>query len=177
MKEVIEKINSIQSGRFCRLDVVLHAWDDDFKFPADLPVKMAGLYWIYTSYTNNAIGQSKLSDLSGAAPIDKCVQWHSELEHICNFTGGRDNQYRVVYNGKAVDLRRRISQEFKGGQGTGALAIGGTSTRNLDKWGFSYVCWHDLPEVFRTQHSYKEFAGTMECAWRAHYGWPILCQK
>ncbi|WP_458723595.1 hypothetical protein [Pseudomonas brenneri] len=94
----------------------------------------------------------------------------------------RVGDFRVVYNGIGGiglkghgGLRERILQEFRGGNGTGSLAICDTSLSDLTKWRYSYVLWSEIEHKESIQ--YLSLAERLETMWRLHFGWPILCAR
>lgn len=173
-KEIIEGAHAIQKKN---LTVIGMKKNGDLDLGDLPPTKESGLYWIYTSYTDQDLLKSSSSQQRGAISFSKMARFHSELKHLCH---ERVGDFRVVYNGKGGTgpkghggLRERILEEFRGGDGTGALAIVKSSLKNLDKWRFSYVLWHEL----RLREPYEDCSEAIERGWRLHYGWPILCSK
>lgn len=141
--------------------------------------KQSGLYWIYTTYTDNELLASTPSSKRNSVDFKNIITRHSQLVHVCN---RQVQEFRLVYNGIGGlgpkghgGLRERILGEFRGGNGTGSLAINGSSLNDLQKWRFSYVLWSEIQ--FDKPHDYSKFAEGLERLWRIHYGWPSLCTK
>ncbi len=141
--------------------------------------KQSGLYWIYTTYTDNELFTSTPSPKRKSVDFRNTITRHAHRAHVCN----REVQgFRLVYNGigglgakGSGGLRERILDEFRGGEGMGSLAVKGSSLNDLQKWRFSYVLW---PEIrFEKPHEYAQFAEDIERLWRIHFGWPVLCTK
>lgn len=174
-KNSIESMNALQMNRLSSVTLT----NSGLKIGVNPPTKSSGLYWIYTSYSNAELAASTPCPKAGSVEFRELIECHQELNHICKTS---INGYRVVYNGIGGvgpkghgGLRERILEEFRGGQGTGSLAINGTSVNNLEKWRFSYVLW---PEIeFDENLGYDRYCEHLERAWRLHYGWPVLCKK
>jgi len=148
-------------------------------FESDLDTMQDGLYWIYTSYTNSELLNSRPSQKPGSIDFADRVATHRDLQHICTRTV---DGFNLVYNGiggvgpkGSGGLRERILQEYRGGDGTGSLAINDSSLCDLEKWRVSYVLWSEIE--FNTPQRYQDFGKTVERLWRLHFGWPILCNK
>lgn len=172
---IIEKMNSLQQTRLEQV----RCENNRLKYEGGPEVKSSGLYWIYTSYSNEELKQSIPSSKRNSVELSKMMERYDGLEKVCNES---TNGYRIVYNGIGGvgkkgkgGLRERILQQFRGGEGTGSLAISDTSLNRLNKWRVSYVVWEEigLPE----DHKYLVFSETLEHLWRIHYGWPVLCKK
>lgn len=143
------------------------------------PTKSDGLYWLYTSYSDAEIRSAAPSQMKNSVPINILAAYRENLGMICD---RRVGDFRVVYNGIGGvgirghgGLRERIFQEFRGGKGTGSLAICDTSLNDLTKWRYSYVLWSEIEHKESIQ--YLSLAERLETMWRLHFGWPILCAR
>ena len=143
------------------------------------PTSSDGLYWLYTSYSDAEIRSAVPSQKRASVPINILATHRENLGMICD---RRVGDFRVVYNGiggvgpkGTGGLRERIFQEFRGGEGTGSLAICDTSLNDLTKWRFSYVLWSEIEHKETIQ--YFSLAERLETMWRLHFGWPILCAR
>jgi hypothetical protein len=141
--------------------------------------KQCGLYWIYTTYSNCDFLAATPSTKRGSINFKNLALRHTDLSNVCTNKVGK---HRLVYNGIGGTgkkghggLRERILEEFRGGEGTGSLAIRGSSLSNLDNWRYSYVLWSEIE--FQNPHEYDSFSEIIERLWRIHFGWPILCTK
>ncbi|WP_058308600.1 hypothetical protein [Gracilibacillus massiliensis] len=160
-----------QESRLLTITQKFNNSNSQFKVENELPPKnICGLYWIYTSYTDEDLLQSIHSDKIGAVNISKLARRRMNLNNVCRI---KKDGFRIVYNGIAsnskksnYDLRERIYQEFRNNGITGSLKISGTNLDDLSKWRYSYI---DLNE-----HEYVEDAIALEVGWRLEYGWPIL---
>lgn len=138
-----------------------------------------GMYWIYTDHTDADLIASTPARLRGAIDFCRSVRRHCDNTHVCNVDAGG---FRVVYSGiggvgesEEGGLRERILGEFRGGSGTGSLAIHKSSLSDLTRWRYSYVLWSEVEEL--AAYSYRPFATSLEGLWRLHFGWPLLCSK
>lgn len=174
-KNVIENLHSIQESRLSTISFN----NNRLSLPKNLPTYTDGLYWIYTDYSDQDLLGASSSTKKNAVNFNSLVQRHTGLTNLCKQAV---NDFRVVYNGiggcglkGSGGLRERILAEFRGGVGTGSLAINDSSLNNLVRWRFSYVLWSEIQ--FPQAHTYIDYAETIERLWRIHYGWPILCTK
>lgn len=143
------------------------------------PTKTDGLYWLYTSYTEADMRACRPSAKRKSAAINRIASERQGLNMIC---AREVHGFRVVYNGIGGlgprghgGLRERILQEFRGGEGTGSLAIFDSSLNDPARWRYSYVLW---TEISHTESVLYPAQGEgMETMWRLHFGWPILCTK
>lgn len=143
------------------------------------PTRTDGLYWIYTRHTDEELLGSTPSPKRASVNFQHLAKRHASLGNTCRRNVG---DFRVVYNGIGGlgpkghgGLRERILGEFRGGEGTGSLAITGSSLGELQNWKYSYVLWSEIE--FLESHDYSSFAESIERLWRIHYGWPLLCFK
>lgn len=174
-KDVIETLNSLQESRLTFLTLQ----NSRLNLCNGPPTKESGLYWIYTTYKDNELLASTPSGKRNAIDFKNVVTQHTHLAHVCDC---EVNGFRLVYNGIGGlgpkghgGLRERILGEFRGGEGTGSLAINCSSINDLSKWRVSYVLWSEIS--FEHSHEYSKFAEMIERLWRIHFGWPVLCTK
>lgn len=170
-KSIIENINTLQESRISTV-----CQNGKLKLPDKFPpTKQEGLYWIYAKYTDQDFLNSIKSPQKNSVDLKNRVNRHLLLNNICN---KKVDEFRVVYNGIGGSLRNRILAEFRGGEGTGSLAVCESSLKDLDKWRFSYVLWSEIDfNSIQKPHGYGTISRTIELLWRIHYGWPILCAK
>jgi len=173
--KTIEAINSKQQSRLTRIKLN----GSRLKYDNGPKTKCAGLYWIYAKYSDDDFLKSTPCSKKGSVNFASLVNQHKNLYNICKVI---EDDFRLVYNGIGGPgsrgyggLRERILEEFRGGEGTGSLAIKDSSLNDLSNWRVSYVLWSEIP--FPSTHAYREFSKTFEHLWRIHYGWPILCAK
>ncbi|MDD5758704.1 MAG: hypothetical protein PHI06_06435 [Desulfobulbaceae bacterium] len=173
--DVIKSINSIQESRLGTIAMV----KGRLKYSNGPNTKENGLYWIYTSYDEAEMLDATSCSKPGSVNIPLMVGAHQELNNICTKT---INGFRMVYNGIGGvgpsghgGLRERILGEFRGGKGTGSLAINESTLNDLNNWRVSFVLWSEIP--FTEQYEYSCWATVLERIWRIQFGWPILCSK
>lgn len=174
-KDIVEKVHSLQASRLRSVNVK----GTRVCLENGPATKQCGLYWIYTNFSTSELSSSTPSPKEGSVIISDLVKRHADLSKAC--IEEIDN-FRIVYSGIGGvgkkghgGLRERILSEFGGGEGTGSLAIKGSSLNNFDKWRYSYVLWSEIE--FKIPHAYPDFAECIELQWRIHYGWPICCSK
>jgi len=148
-------------------------------YKAGPPTKTNGMYWIYTDYTNDELLNSTPCLKRGSIDFAKMVINNQKINGLCSESV---DDFRLVYSGiggvgsaGAGGLRERILEEFRGGEGTGSLAINCSSLSVLTRWRVSYVLWSEVS--FPKIYEYRPFSTAVEGLWRLHYGWPILCTK
>lgn len=176
MRDYLEKFERLRSQR-----VLPVSENGELKLSKDLPTKVNGLYWLYTSYDIGTIKNCTKSPQKNSVNIPELATLHHGLSGICTIT--YDNLL-LVYNGVGGvgskghgGLRERIQQEFNGGDGTGSLGILKTAgLEDLTKWHFSYaiMCNAKLPP--EVDACYKQHGTDFERTWRLEYGWPLLCR-
>lgn len=174
-KKVVEKIDSIQESRLTEISVM----SNRLCYPDGPGTKKDGLYWIYTTYSNEEFLESVPSPKRASIDFRDMVKRHDGLSNTCKKSV---DGFRLVYNGVGGigdkghgGLRERILGEFRGGEGTGSLAIRDSSLTQLCRWRVSFVLWSEID--FETSHEYRKFGEALETLWRIHFGWPILCRK
>jgi hypothetical protein len=174
-KETIEKMHSLQRTRLKTIGVK----DSRLSLDDGPATKQSGLYWIYTTHSNKDLLSATPSSKRGSINFAEVISRHADLSNVCTDHVG---EYRLVYNGIGGTgskgkggLRERIMGEFRGGEGTGSLAIRGSSLDSLDRWRYSYVLWSEIE--FPNSHEYGSFSEIIERLWRIHFGWPILCTR
>lgn len=172
---LIEKIEELQRNRLS----VIKLEKNKLSYKNGPGTKIDGLYWIYTDYTDDELKDSCPSPKRGSINFSDLVKINSKISVLCKV---KINKFRLVYNGiggvgqkNSGGLRERILEEFRGGEGTGSLAICGSSLSDLSHWRVSYVLWSEIH--FPKNYSYKPFCTAIEGLWRLHYGWPLLCKK
>ena len=85
----------------------------------------------------------------------------------------KDNPFYFVYSGEAKNLKARAREHMSGHPKTGCLALENYPRLRSHTWKFHYV---ECPPPFDSDES-KILRTFGEQAWRAKYGWPILCGK
>jgi len=171
----LETLNLIQESRLSGVTKAANR----LQLEGGPPSSSDGLYWLYTSYSDAELRSAVPSQKRNSVPINTLAAYRENLGMICN---RKVDDFRVVYNGIGGigpkghgGLRERILQEFRGGEGTGSLAICDTSLHDLSRWRFSYVLWSEIEHKETIQ--YLSLAERLETMWRLHYGWPILCAR
>jgi hypothetical protein len=171
----LEAVNGIQESRLSSVTKPANR----LQLQGGPPSKSDGLYWLYTNYSNAEIRSAVPSQKRNSVPINMIAAHRENLGMICS---RKVEDFRVVYNGIGGvglkghgGLRERILQEFRGGEGTGSLAICDTSLSDLTRWRYSYVLWDEIEHKEAIQ--YLSFAEGLETMWRLHFGWPILCAR
>lgn len=173
--QTLETLNAVQEGRLQPISrqVGRLALDGG---PA---TKTDGFYWLYTSYTEAEMCACTPSSKRKAVAIDRLVSERQGLKMICS---REVSGFRLVYNGIGGvgpkgygGLRERIFQEFRGGEGTGSLAICDSSLNDLSRWRYSYVLWSEISHT--NSVLYADQGEGLETMWRLHFGWPILCAR
>jgi len=167
-RSMIEKMHECQLSRLTEISIE----DGRLCFGNAPPTKKRGLYWLYTSYSNDEFLSSTNHPKKGSVPFKELIEQHSQFNNVCSISVCG---YRLVYNGVTVDLRDRIRQEINGGASPGPLAIRLSSLNDLSKWRVSFVLWTDID--FDSPHEYRKYSKVIERLWRIHYGWPILCRS
>jgi len=174
-QEVIEQIDCLQRSRLAR--VLLE--NKQLKYCDGPATKENGMYWIYTDYSCKDLIKSTPCPKKGSINFSTLTSRNSELKELCQV---KINNFRLVYSGIGGvgqkghgGLRERILEEYRGGSGTGSLAIKGSSLSDLSRWKVSYVLWSEL--TFAKEYEYMPFSTAIEGLWRLQYGWPLLCSK
>jgi len=173
----LENLNRIQEARLSAIQLAGELKRLSWK--QGPPTRQCGLYWVYTSHSEEELRAALPAPNRGAVPVAVLAQHRNSLANICK---REVDGFRLVYNGigglgkkGTGGLRERVLQECKGGEGTGTLGICNTSLSDLSRWRFSYVLWRELNHL--EPLSYPEDARNIETMWRLHYGWPILCAR
>ena len=182
-KGLLEEVQKVQ------LDTIVSV--AEFKGNAGttfLARKRRGLYWLWTSLTNEELQQISYNDKNiRHVPISKLIAQRKELKHICKVTL---KDYRIVYNGiggyrtlsKSFGLRERILQEITCNDArTGTLNIS-SGCEDLNKWAVSFFDFDDdhnkaILKSLNSDNPYIEYATILENLWRLEYGTPILCRQ
>jgi hypothetical protein len=179
IKDILKQLERIRQKRLCRVEIK----NGRISLEKQLPRNACGFYWIYTSYSYSDLKNSSKPQIMGAINLSSLVTCHENLRYICNI---KQENYLLVYNGIGGSgekgyggLRERIIEEFRGGKGTGALAIKHTDVNDLSKWRYSYAIVNcpDDSDLVDLNIDYHELSRWLERAWRIEYGWPILCKS
>lgn len=169
MKKYLKKIEQLRTERIFPVSI-----NGELALPKELSTKVSGLYWLYTTYDIASIKNCRASTQENAVNIPLVATLHEGLTNIYK----ANDEKLLVYNGIGKELRKRIQQEFNGGEGTASLGISKTSLNRLDNWFFSYVIMSDgnSEESSDIDVSYSEHGKNLERMWRLEYGWPLLCR-
>jgi hypothetical protein len=173
----LAQMNTLQESR---LSAVGRTATQRLKLGQDPVTKASGLYWIWTNYTDAELLAAVPSPKRASIDIAGLTARQQNLASICRRNSG---DFRLVYNGIGGQgpaghggLRERILEEFRGGEGTGSLAILGSSVNDLARWRYSWVRWDEIawspPALV-----YAQNCEMIERLWRLQYGWPLLCTK
>lgn len=177
MSAPIPVLQQIEDCRASRLLAIVRSASGDLAIDVAPPVKTAGMYWIFTSYTIEELKYCNVSADPGAIPINRMAKLHEGLPHVSLI---EIDGFKLVYNGIAgttLGLRGRIHQHFNGGVGTGCLSIHRASVNALDRWRVSYVAFGQLSSTEHdVQVDFSADAKDLERTWRLTHGWPLLCR-
>ncbi|RYG65006.1 hypothetical protein EON80_18175 [bacterium] len=173
--QTLERLNALQETR---LQPVTRN-DDRLVLHCGPPTKIDGVYWLYTTYTDADFRACTPSTKRKSVAINRIATERQGLRMICT---REVNGFRLVYNGIGGlgpkghgGLRERILQEFRGGEGTGSLAICGSSLNDLSRWRYSYVLWSEISHTDSVLYATQ--GEGIETMWRLQFGWPILSTK
>lgn len=179
-EHIVETINRHQLQNVLTFDHI----NDKTILTNDLATKQRGLYWFWTSYSNQELKDMvRPSNMTGEIDISLLAEQRMGLNSICKLS---IDQFRVVYNGiggggatSNFGLRERILQEIKGQEGTGSISIVNSNLNDYSKWRVTYVNFNDEEFLNDIGESidYLQHAELFEMLWRLHYGWPILCNR
>lgn len=181
-KEIVNAINSAQMNNF-----VLY---EDFKDSFKLKTKQRGLYWIWSSFSDEELelanyDKAKIRHVN----IPEMITNRKNLNHICNLRHPNNSQFKVIYNGiggyrtntKSFGLRERIFQELNcNDHRTGTLNFLNLGL-DTSKIAVSYINFDDeivkkdIP-FFQNENVYNLYAKELEMMWRLEFGHPILCK-
>lgn len=174
--ETLSSINDTQEGRLRR---ITKSAKGRLELEDGPPTKADGLYWLYTNYKVEDLCASQPSPKRKAVPVNRIASERKGLDMVCNRHVG---EFWLVYNGIGGlgargygGLRERIFGEFRGGEGTGSLAICDTSLNDLERWRYSFILWSEIAHTEEIE--YLAQAVRVETLWRLHFGWPILCMR
>tara|TARA_B100001059_G_scaffold210210_1_gene223708 strand:- start:402 stop:932 length:531 start_codon:yes stop_codon:yes gene_type:complete len=172
---LIGEINDIQRNRLSK--VLLE--NGKLRYRNSPDTRQNGLYWIYTNYSVEETLNSEPCSKKGSINFADTATENMGLTLLCDI---EIDGFRLVYSGIGGvgkkgfgGLRERILEEYRGGSGTGSLAIRDSSLSDLSRWRVSYVLWSEIH--FSKPFDYLPFSTAMEGLWRLHSGWPLLCSK
>lgn len=175
LQSLIEEIDSLQKKRLSAISFT----NNKLKYDEGPKTKEDGMYWIYTNHCDKDFIDSVPCAKKGSIVFSCVVNNNLGVNELCQ---DEINGFRLVYSGiggvgpkGSGGLRERILEEYRGGSGTGSLAIKGSSLSDLSRWRVSYVLWSELN--FPKDYEYRPFSTAIEGLWRLHYGWPLLCTK
>ena len=173
--ELIEEINKLQKTRLSEITLLKKR----LRYEDGPSTKVDGMYWIYTNYSDSDLLRATPCSKKSSINFSDMILKNKNLLKLCNES---IDGFRLVYNGiggvgpnGGGGLRERIFQEYRGGSGTGSLAIMCSSLSDISRWRVSYVLWSEIPSL--NQYEYNPFKTAIEGLWRIRYGWPILCTK
>jgi hypothetical protein len=174
-QSLIEEINSLQKKRLSEISLI----NNKLNYNEGAKTKEDGMYWIYTNHSNKDFIDSVPCTKKGSIVFSDLVTKNLSVNELCQ---EEIDGFRLVYSGiggvgpkGSGGLRERILEEYRGGSGTGSLAIKDSSLSDLSCWRVSYVLWSELK--FPKDYEYRPFSTAIEGLWRLHYGWPLLCTK
>ncbi|WP_045414688.1 hypothetical protein, partial [Vibrio owensii] len=161
---LVDEINDIQRNRLS--EVLLE--NGKLRYQNGPDTRQNGLYWIYTNYSVEEILDSEPCSKKGSINFADIATENMGLTQLC---GMEVDGFRLVYSGIGGigkkgfgGLRERILEEYRGGSGTGSLAIRDSSLSDLSRWRVSYVLWSEIH--FSKQFDYLPFSTAMEGLWR-----------
>ena len=172
---LIDEINNIQRKRLSKVSLE----NGKLLYRNGPGTRQDGLYWFYTNYSIEEILNSEPCSKKGSINFANTATKNMGISQLCDL---EIDGYRLVYSGIGGvgqkgfgGLRERILEEYRGGSGTGSLAIRDSSLSDLARWKVSYVLWSEIQ--FNKPFDYSPFSTAMEGLWRLHSGWPLLCSK
>lgn len=171
-REILPLIEAI---RTTRLLSVSRNDNNNIQFEGAPPTKVSGFYWIYTNYSLDELEACTPSTAKNAIDIARLAKLHRDLPNVCSI---QKQGFRLVYNGiagQSLGIRGRLGQHFNGGEGTGALHIGRSSLKDLNRWRVSYATICPKGTIAPDVASEYRHAKSVEHIWRLQHGWPLLC--
>ncbi len=174
-QSLIHKTNELQRERLSCVSIE----KGKLSYKDGPATKEDGMYWIYTDHCTDDLIKSNKCSKKGSISFKDMVTKNTDIKELCK---EKVDDFSLVYSGIGGvglkghgGLRERILEEYRGGSGTGSLAINGSSLSDLSRWRVSYVLWSEMS--FPKEYEYRPFSTAIEGLWRLHYGWPLLCSK
>lgn len=170
-------------------DIFQKAWFDTM-YPGEwIPRNSrSGWYWFLLDMDPNEL---KILERPEGLPAKACniallsesndKLFGSELVH-------RNSKISVIYNGHEANVFGRIRSHYSlNNEKTGALGIKSYSILSSRKWRVCIFCEEHLKKLKHIDDETKQCImrfcnsktgrASIEQAWRAIYGWPILCKQ
>lgn len=148
----------------------------------DAPKGQAGLYFLYTSYSDEELANAVSPLHAAAVPIGALARAHRNLANVCKV---EQDGFRIVYNGigtvsASYSMEARIKQQFNADPRTGSLFIRDSTVGDLDRWRYSFVTLpltdRHPPADLEPEWAYELHGRQLERCWRIENGWPMLCR-
>lgn len=132
----------------------------------------SGFYWIYSNLPLARFKTATAPTNPVHVDFAELSKSHEALKHVIPPS---NLDWRCIYNGKGKQLKNRIVAEFTNTQAkTGKLAL----LRCFQESDFKIKCvvCSDSTSATGVATQYSQLEKHLECAWRLHIGWPILCR-
>lgn len=146
----------------------------------------AGWYWFLLDMTYDEMHEVAKPSSLPQSGCDVGVMTHNNKDVFKDILlcAADYSGFRVVYNGHEKNVTARIRSHFAlNNDRTGALGIKHypLSKRRWQVKLFSSPCFGDISPTDKSQIELLMNTPTgrcaVECAWRAKYGWPVLCKE
>lgn len=106
--------------------------------------------------------------------LPKTIESASKLIELGVTIQQSGNDYYVVYNGEAKNLKARAREHVNGHSKTFCLGLVNYPVLRKYHWRF---CYATVSECKNLENADKATRILFEQVWRAKHGWPILCKK
>lgn len=168
MKKAIEKIiEKFQENEICfKIDFLSEEWRK--KVPAD-----SGWYLIKTNAPINIL--RNLNNPKGKAHynIGNRIDKNFTVDNNDLLINQKENNFYVVYNGHAKNLKARAREHYRGHNKTACLSLKQYKEIHEYDW---YFCFLSISSLDKNYKADKLLRLAVEQAWRSKFGWPILCK-
>ncbi len=170
------------------LDFFLKPWFYSSKHEEKYTSTSPGWYWIGCDLDIQELGNI-FPTVEGDLPKSACIINELAKKNLQTFSSNslckkNEKDCLIIYNGHQSNVIQRIRQHFMlNNNRTGAIGLR-HYPMSKRKWTVSYFAKNniqrinkeDRPDVERLINN-KSGRVAIENAWRASYGWPILCKE
>lgn len=163
LKQIIDNI--VDKSRSVRILFNTEEWTNT------IPSR-PGLYWIKTNTPIQVLENVGAPSSRAHVNIPVTIGTTLRLAGLA-IMPSEDRSY-VIYNGEATNLKARAREHVEGHSATFCLGLLEYDSLQEYDWTFSYIT---LAELGLADSTSKQLRIIVEQAWRAEYGWPILCKK
>jgi hypothetical protein len=168
-----------------------NTWDNDTflsRWFTKTPPNAKGLYWFLTDATFNNIKRPELLPERacdfGETTLNNLEIFSSSQDALTNFLTKQDpNGLSVVYNGQQGNVMNRARAHFAlDNKTTAALGIKHYNLSHY-KWTLKYFTTNEIDklkshnDIIKKMLNHERGRLALENAWRAEYGFPILCMR